>query len=113
MRLAVLIDGDPVTADLVVAHGVLPLLAGVGHVALHGVDDTALAPFHDAHMVGQTVYAVAGPIQKDDVAGVRQIVPVGPLAPVLEPLFPGGAPGKLGDDAGLDIPALVGTPTDK
>ena len=112
-RLGALICGDAVAADLVVAHGVLPLFAGVGHVALHGVDDAALAPLHDAHMVGKAVYAVAGPIQKDDVAGVREVVPVGPLTPVLEPLFPDGAPGELGDDAGLDIAALLGAPTDE
>ena len=106
----ILIRRYAVAADLIVAHGVLHLPAAIAGVALNGVDDAILALLHDADVIAPSVQAIAGPVEKDDVAGVGLIIPVRPLAPVLKPLLAGRDALKAGDDAGIQVAALFGAP---
>ena len=46
--------------------------AAIPGIALHGVDKAILHLFHDADVIGQ---AVALPVEKDNVAGARLIIP--------------------------------------
>ena len=117
-RLAFLIGGCPIPINLIMPHGIVILPASIAGVALYGVDDTVLHLLHDAHMVRNTVLrpgiaARIVPIKENQIAGARFIAVVLPKSPVLEPLGAGDTPGKLWDHACVNIPALIGTPTDK
>ena len=71
-----------VAENVLAADGVMLPLAGVTGIALDGVDHAVLAFFHDADVIAATV---ALPIKEDQVARLRQIVPVLPLSVLLEP----------------------------
>ena len=53
------------------------------------------------------------PIEKDQVAGAWFIAAVLPQSSLPEPLDADGAACELGDDAGVQIAALIGTPGNK
>ena len=67
---------------LLAADDIMLTLAGITGIALDGVDNTVLAFFYDADVIATTV---ALPIEEDQVAGLRKIVPVLPLPVFLEP----------------------------
>ena len=82
-------------------------LAGVTGIALDGVDHAVLALFYNADMVAASV---ALPIEEDQVAGLRKIVPVLPLSVFLEPSHAVRTEREFRDNARVDIAALVGAP---
>lgn len=82
--LSLLINGAAVPADLI-PNRITVLAALVVGVALHRVNAVSLNALHNPYMVGRTVLA-AIPIEKDDVAGTRLIVPVLPEPAIPEPL---------------------------
>ena len=51
--------------------------AGISGIAFDGVEHAVLAFFHNAHMIAASVTL---PIEEDQVAGLRKIVPVLPLS---------------------------------
>ena len=101
------IGRDAVAVDRAAPDRVAPLPTGISRVALHGVDDAVLAPFHDADMVG---FPVTLPVKEDDLSCFWRKAAVLPLPSVLKPLGAIYASRKLGDNAAVDIAALVGTP---
>ena len=82
-------------------------LAGVTGIALDGVDHAVLALFYNADVIAATV---ALPIKEDQVARLRQIVPVLPLPVFLEPCHTVRTEREFRDNASVDISALVGAP---
>ena len=76
--------------------GVASFAAGIAGVAFDGMDNTTLAPFHDAHMVG---VSVAVPVEENQHTGCRLDAVVRPLAPFTEPLDAVGAAGEFRNDA--------------
>ena len=50
-----LVGRNTITIDRTAPDRVAPLSAGISRVALHGIDDAVLAPFHNTHMVGFSV----------------------------------------------------------
>ena len=97
------------------SNGVLAFPAGIAGIAFHGIDDPALHLFHNAYMVRSSVLAfvLIIPIEKDQVAGAWFIAAVLPQSSLPEPLDADGAACELGDDAGVQIAALIGTPGNK
>ena len=101
------IGRDAVAVDGAAPDRVAPLPARISRVALHGVDNAVLAPFHDAYMVG---FPVPLPVKEDDLSCLWRKAAVLPLPSVLKPLRAVDAACKLGDNAAVDIATLVGTP---
>ena len=106
---------DAVTQYLIIADTVSPLGAGVAGVALDGVDIPILNLLDNTYMIGQTIlrpgFAVGRiPVKEDNHAGNRCGSSVCPLPTILEPVNAPNATGKLGNNTGINIPALVGTP---
>ena len=101
------IGRDAVAVDGAAPDRIAPLPARISRVALHGVDDAVLAPFHDAYMVG---FPVTLPVKEDDLSCFWRKAAVLPLPSVLKPLGAIYTSRKLGDNAAVDIAALVGTP---
>ena len=106
-----------VPVNLIMTYGIAVLPAAIAGVTLHGVDKAVLHLFHDTHMVGKAVLgagaALVVPIKVDDVAGAGFIAVVLPESPVFEPIRAGNTARRPGDHASVQIPALVGAPTDK
>ena len=94
------IGGDAVAIDGAAPDRVAPLPARISRVALYGVDDAVLAPFHDAYMVG---FPVTLPVKEDDLSCFWRKAAVLPLPSVLKPLGAVDAACKLGDNAAVDI----------
>ena len=65
-----------VAENFLAADGVMLTLAGITGISLDGVDHAVLAFFHDADMIAASVTL---PIEEDQIAGLRKIVPVLPL----------------------------------
>ena len=109
-----LVGWRPKSENLIIPYGVSVLLAHIAGITLNSVYDTVLDFLHDPHMVGITVLSIfIVPVKEDDIPRPRFMVSVLPQAPILEPLDTGATPGKLGNNTGVDIPALISTPTDK
>ena len=96
-----------VAENLLAADSVMLTLAGITGVALDGVDHAVLALFYNADVIA---VSVAIPIKEDQVARLRQIVPVLPLPVFLEPSHAVRTEREFRDNARVDIAALVGTP---
>lgn len=60
--------------------------AAIPGIALHGVDQSILYLLYNSYMIGQ---AVALPIEKDNIAGARLIIPALPLSALYEPVHIG------------------------
>jgi hypothetical protein len=110
-RLSVLlIHRRPIPQHAPAVQPIAAPCAEIAGVTLDGVYDLTFNVLHDAHMLDA---AVAVPVEKNDVAGVRDIAAARVLSKptLLEPrntlTF---ASGKLGQNPRVDIPALVGAP---
>ena len=99
------------------AYGVAVLPAAIAGVALHSVDHSVLHLLHNAHMVGKTILgagtSLVVPIEVNYISWTGFIAVVLPQAPVFEPISARDTARRPGDHTGVQIPALVGTPTDK
>ena len=118
MAAGLLISRSSVPINLIIANRIVGLPAPVAGVALYGVDDTVFHLLHNAHMVGYTVLrpgvsARIVPIKENQVAGARLIAVALPKSPIFEPLGASDTPGKFRDHTCINIPALIGAPTDK
>ena len=92
-------------------HGIAVLADGIARIAFNGVNPSVFHLLHNAGMVGKPVLPVfIVPVKEDNHAGGRFGAAVQPLAPVLEPLYAVDTPRIFGDDAGINIAALVGAP---
>ena len=86
-------------------HGIAELLAGIICVTLDGVHSTPITGFHNPHMVS---YAISAPIKVNYRARSRNAVSILPLTSGAEPFHAGRTVGVLGNNAGFNVPALVG-----
>ena len=106
---------DAVTQDLIIPDSVSSLGAGIACVAFDGVDIPILNFLDDTNMIGQAIlrpgFAIGRiPVKEDNHTGHRCGSSVCPLSTILEPVNTPNATGKLGNDTGINIAALVGTP---
>ena len=113
-----LIGGNTITKDFIIAHRILPLTAAITGISLDGIDNAVFAFFHDTHMVGLSVLGTGRtirgiPIKEDNHTRCRFYAVVSPLSPILEPLDAVHAACEFGNNAVLDIAALVGAPANK
>ena len=99
------------------AYGIAVLPAAIAGIALHGVDHPVLHLLHDAHMVGKAVLgagtSLVVPIEVNYISWAGFIAVILPQAPVFEPIRAGDTARRFRDHASVQIPALVGAPTDK
>ena len=112
-----LVGRRPIPVNLIMAYGVAVLPAAIAGVALHGVDKAVLhllprCPHGRQGRPGGRSYPYC-PNQSDDVAGTGFIAVVLPQASVFEPIRAGDTARRLWDHVSVQIPALVGAPTDK
>ena len=106
---------DAVAQDLIIADPVSSLGAGIACIALDGVDIPILNLLDNANMIGQTIlrsgFAIGRiPVKEDNHTGHRRSSSICPLATILEPVNTPNATGKLGNNTGINIAALVGAP---
>ena len=92
---------------LAAAHIVAVLQALVPGIALNGIDKTALALLHDAHMVAVVVRL---PVEKDNITGAWLVIPILPLAERLKPAHASIHALKARDHSGVEETALIGAP---
>ena len=106
---------DTVTQNLIITDAVSSLGAGIACVALNGVDIPILNLLEDTNMIGQAIlrpgFAIGRiPVKEDNHTRHRCGSSVCPLPTILEPLNAPYATGELGNNTGINIAALVGTP---
>ena len=95
---------------------IAPLPAAISGITLDGVHSAILNPFYNANMVSTAVQAAAFfilPVEEDNHAGGGGDVSACPLIVLSEPVDSPFTSEEFGNDTGLDIAALVGTPTHK
>ena len=111
-----LVHWDTITQNLKMSQRIVPFLATISSITLDGVHSAILNSFHDANMVSAAVQSAAFfviPVEEDNHAGSRSDVAARPLIVLLEPVDTPFTSGEFGNDTGLNIAALVGTPTHK
>ena len=117
MAAGFLIGWGAVPVNLIVAYGIAVLPAAIAGVALHGVDHSVLHLLYDAHMVGKAILgagtSLVVPIEVNYISWAGFIAVILPQAPVFEPIRAGDTSRRFRDHASVQIPALVGAPTDK
>ena len=86
---------------------------GISGIALDGIYDALTCPFHDSNMIRVSVLAVIEPVEEDNVSRLRDIAGCLPESTLPEPLDTAGAGGESGQDSGIQIAALIGTPAYK
>ena len=108
------IGRDTVAEDLIISHRVAPLAATIGGVALDGVNYAVFHLFNDTHMIGIAILCIfIIPVEEDNHTGARFKAVADPLTPAFEPLHTVDTAGKIRNNAGTQIAAFIGTPTDK
>lgn len=113
--MALRVLGNSVSIDFVISYGIMQTNTAVTVISLNGIDDVIRHTLHQANMVYKSIWfpIIFCPVEKDDVAGRRDIVPICPLASSFEKVFCRSYACKFGDDTILNIAALVCTPADK
>ena len=95
---------------------IAPIPAAISGITFNGIHSAILNSFNDTHMVSTAVQAAAFfilPIEEYNHAGGGRDVSACPLIVLSEPVDTPFTFGEFGNDTGLDIAALVGTPTHK
>ena len=102
-----LISRYTVPEDAVRSYRINLLLTSISAVAFHGMHIKAVAILYDSHMV---CISVGLPVEVNNVAWRRNIIPILPLSTSLEPVDSVIHQGMLWNDLSLDIAALIGAP---
>ena len=106
-----LIYWAPKPPDFQIPHGIAVLADGIIGVALNRIYSSVLHFLDNANVIGVAGQTVRGPVKENDIPGIRNIVPLLPLAVLLKPSHTAaGTACKLGHYAGVDVPARVGAP---
>ena len=109
-----LIGRNPVAQDFIVAYSIMVFTAAIARVSFDGVNNAVFNPLNDSSMIGfsilRTGAAFVVPIEEDNHTGCRFDIVICPLATILEPIDAVDAACVFGNDASLDIPALISAP---
>src|SRR5699024_4718303 len=105
-------NGHTVPFNLPITHGVRILTHLVVGIALYGVDPAIFYFLHDAYVVGDERIA-AIPLEENDHSRFRGCGTWEPLAPVLKPFDAHATAGEFGENARVQVAALIGAPADK
>ena len=106
-----LVGWRPKSENLIIPYGVSVLLAHITGISLNSVHDTVLDFLHDPYMVGIAVLPIfIVPVKENDIPRPGFVISTLPQAPILEPLDASATSGKLRNNSGVDIPALISTP---
>ena len=109
-----LIGRNPVAKDFIVAYSIMVLTAAIARVSFDGVNNAVFNPLNDSSMIGFSILRTGAtlviPIEEDNHAGCRFDIVIGPLTAILEPVDTVDTACVFGNNASLDIPALIGAP---
>ena len=112
-----LVVRNSVSEDFIVTYAVLVYSAAIAGVALNGIDDTVLDLLDNTGVVGLSVLrtrrTLVIPIKENNHSGDRLGRAIYPLSTVFEPLDAVHTACIFRNDPGVDIAALIGTPTYK
>lgn len=109
-----LIGWCPVPINFIVPDRIPSFPTAIAGVAFDGVDKAAFYFLHNAYMVNRSILTIfTAPVKENNVAWARLIAVILPESPIFEPLNSIDTSCKFRDHASIQIPALVGTPTDK
>ena len=96
-----------VPVDLSSSHWVTAPSAGVGAVSFYGINGSAIAFFHQSHVVRA---AITAPVEEDHITGTRFVASGLPLMMGLEPADAVSNSSELRYCTALNISALICTP---
>ena len=109
-----LISWRSISKNLIMPDRIPSFPATITGVTLDGVDKAVFYFLNDAYMVNWAILTTfTAPVKEDNIAWARLIAVILPESPIFEPLNPIDASSEFRNHTSVQIPALVGTPTDK